>query len=267
MGKGLGKGGANNTVYMLRVFVIILNLFTSLAGLSLIGLGIYAIFRSDLLLASKTIPITMIVSGALVFAVSFLGCFGSAAESKNVLLVYFVVLMVLVVAQILVIGYGVANEDKLDDKLDQTWQRAYEESPKLIRNIEQEYACCGFRNVTDRAIPRTHPDSCVESPNFGYDQPCLLQIIRAYQEHQTGLMTAAAILGMVQILAIIAAWILLMRLPSEYQRELQYRDEHRRLVEQGKGKRGEEGADYGSTSRSSVPGKPTSTSPHKVVVD
>lgn len=50
-----------------------------------------------------------------------------------------------------------------------------------------------------------------------------------------------------QILAIIAAWILLLRLPSEYERELHYRDEHRRLVEQGKGKRGEEGGEYGST--------------------
>jgi len=250
MGKGLGKGGADNTIYALRVFVILLNVFTSLAGLTLVGLGIYAYFRSDLLLSTRTAPIAMIVAGALVFAVSFLGCFGAAIEHKNVLFVYFVVLMVLVLTQILVIGYGASN-DKLEDTLDRTWQRAYEQAPRIIRNIENEYACCGFRNVTDRAIPRTHPESCVESPYFGYDQPCFTQLVRAYQEHQTGLVITVAVLGVVQGLAIIAAWILLMRLPSEHQRELLYREEHRRLVEQGKGRRDEESGAYGGTGSTS----------------
>lgn len=29
MGKGLGKGAANEAIYILRIFVIILNIFTS----------------------------------------------------------------------------------------------------------------------------------------------------------------------------------------------------------------------------------------------
>ncbi|RUP17290.1 hypothetical protein BC936DRAFT_139463 [Jimgerdemannia flammicorona] len=85
MGKGYGKGGADKTLDVMRIFVIILNVFTSLAGLALIGLGIYALLRSDLLLAGKTVPITMIVAGALVFVVSFVGCVGAGVENKNML--------------------------------------------------------------------------------------------------------------------------------------------------------------------------------------
>ncbi|CAG8706964.1 7910_t:CDS:2, partial [Cetraspora pellucida] len=105
--------------------------------------------------------------------------------------------------------------------LDTWWQAAYDDNPRIIRDIEDKYSCCGFRNVTDRAVPKKRPDACVKSSWFGYDRPCLDVLTQSYKHHQ--------------VIALISAYILIMNLPTSEQRDREYRAEHERLIKIGRG--------------------------------
>jgi len=87
----------------------------------------------------------------------------------------------------------------VEDILNKAWQKAYDDRPSIIRDIEDEYSCCGFRKVTDRAVPKRSPDACVKSPWFGYDRPCLDNLSHAYRSHQTMLGVWGIVLAIIQV--------------------------------------------------------------------
>jgi len=250
MGKGAGKGGVEpTTLQSMRIFVIFVNVVTAIAGLCLLALGIYTFTQSDLVLNSKAIPVTQIVAGMFMFAVSLLGCFGASSESRNMLIVYFVVLVLLILTQIVVVILTFTNTDKIDAALDNAWQNAYDHHPRVIRDIENEYFCCGFRNVTDRAIPKKHPDSCVNSPNFGYEDACYDQLVSGYKANRAWIVVVASGIILVQMLALVFTYNLLRRIPSEREREALYREEHERLVSAGRVRQSDITSEYGSMAR------------------
>ncbi|CAG8559691.1 34097_t:CDS:2 [Gigaspora margarita] len=118
--------------------------------------------------------------------------------------------------------------------LDTWWQVAYNDNPRIIRDIEDKYSCCGFSNVTDRAVPKKSPDACTKSSWFGYDKPCLQVLTSAYKHHQIAIGVWVIILAFIQILALIAAYVLLVNLPTPEQRDRDYRTEHERLIKMGR---------------------------------
>ncbi|CAG8517492.1 2600_t:CDS:2 [Diversispora eburnea] len=115
------------TVAMCRLFVIIANILTTISGLILIGLGLYGLFSPEMRFYSNAFPLATIILGILVFVISITGCLGAIAENRPTLITIEII-------------------------LDKSWDKAYKEHPSIIRDIEDEYSCCGFRNTTDRAI-------------------------------------------------------------------------------------------------------------------
>jgi len=243
MAKGQGKGGSDEAaIRSMKLFVIVLNILTALAGLALVVFGIYALYRSELVLYSKSVPVTLIVSGSIVFLISFVGCFGAEMENRTTLMAYFGAFLLVVLAQVIVTIYAFSNTDKIDDTIDKAWQRAYDHRPKLIRTIEDEFSCCGYRNIYDRAVP----NNCTSSPSYGYDVSCYTQLMDAYRNNQTNIGVVGGLLGFLQIVALLSTLALIHHLPTDNQRDRLERGEFERLV--AKSRRG--GADeYGSTSR------------------
>jgi len=244
MAKGQGKGGSDEAaIRSMKLFVIVLNILTALAGLALVVFGIYALYRSELVLYSKSVPVTLIVSGSIVFLISFVGCFGAEMEHRKTLMTYFGALLVVVLAQVIVTIYAFSNTDKIDNTVDKAWQRAYDHRPKAIRTIEDEFSCCGYRNVYDRAVP----NNCSESPSYGYDVSCYTQLTEAYRHNQTTIGVVGGLLGFLQILALLSTLALIHHLPNQSQRDRLDRGEFERLVT--KARRAGVGEEYGSTSR------------------
>jgi len=145
------------------------------------------------------------------------------------------------------------DRENAEITLDEAWQKAYDNHPSIIRDIEDEYSCCGFKNVEDRAVPKRSPDACVNSPWFGYDRPCLDSLSHSYKSHQTILGVWGIVLAIIQILALISAYILIAFLPNAREREYQYLSEHDRLVRGhgGIGRRTESGQPYNIGQQSS----------------
>jgi len=239
MAKGTGKGATDERTFrMMKFFVVIVNIITAFVGLALLVFGIYSFYRSELVLYSKAIPTTMVITGALVFLISFVGCLGAEMENKPMLITYFSVLLLLVLAQAITTIYTFSNTDKVDESLDQAWQEAYTHHPKLIRRIEDEYSCCGYHNIYDHAVP----DNCASNPYYGYEVSCFTQLLDAYKSNQTSIGVVGALIGIIQIIALLAALAMIHYLPPQDERDRRNREGFERLVAS---KRGPE---YGSTS-------------------
>ncbi|KAG9304089.1 hypothetical protein G9A89_005999 [Geosiphon pyriformis] len=218
-----------------RTFVILTNTLTLIAGLILVGIGIYGIASPDVRLYSNIIPLATIIVGVLVFLISIVGCCGAVWENRTVLKGYFIILLILVLLQLIVVIISLIDTQNIESILNKGWQTAYDKHPKVIRDIEDEYSCCGFKDVHDRAIPKRSPEACTESPWFGYKTSCYQSLYDSYKRHQTALGIWGIILAVIQVLALVFAFILIRRLPDDEERERDYRSEHQRLVQEGRG--------------------------------
>jgi len=150
----------------------------------------------------------MIILGSLVFTVSFAGCFGAAMMNTRVLAVFSWILLAFVIIQLLMVIVTMAMQTRVDPYLDDMWQAAYDRHPRIIRDIQDEFACCGFKNPEDRAIPRSSPDACVKSPYFGYETPCFSAIKHTYKSQQQLIIIVGLILVGVQVLSLVCAFML-----------------------------------------------------------
>jgi hypothetical protein len=82
----MGSGGTL-TLSSGRGFMIFANTLTMIAGLILIGLGLYGVFSSEVRLYSSEIPIATIVLGFLVLLISITGCCGAFVENRPILVI------------------------------------------------------------------------------------------------------------------------------------------------------------------------------------
>ncbi|KAL7753231.1 hypothetical protein RI367_001006 [Sorochytrium milnesiophthora] len=231
--------------------VFVVSLLTSLAGIVLIILGIYSLNDATSLLASRTIPIVMMVVGSLVFLISFLGCFGTVTESRSILTVFFSCLLALVLVQVVFAVLALANKGNYENYLEDQWQGAYDKHPRVIRDIQEEYACCGFRFTTDRAYPKSSSDACLKSSEFGYQISCYRELSRRYRSSQTTLGVGAIAIAAVQLLSLLFTFMLIRMLPTAEQQERDLLAEHRRLLNESRGGAGsaagyQQDAYYGS---------------------
>jgi len=207
-------------------------------------LGIYAYASAQIVLYSRTIPIFLIFIGVLVFIISFLGFFSASYENRRGLIMYSVVLSVLLLAQVIIVGIIFANPSKVDETLDTAWQQAYDYRPRILRDVENEYSCCGFKTPTDRAVPKNNPEACMLSPNFGYETACYEQLRDAYNSNCIYIGVSLVLIGIIQVLSLIFSYNLIMRLPSEAEMERQNQVEYERLVQNSRQADGQ----YGTTS-------------------
>ncbi|KAI8907100.1 Tetraspanin family-domain-containing protein [Powellomyces hirtus] len=258
----MGKGGAEytslsgDTLYSTAKWAIfVINFLTALAGAALIGVGIYALLNPlGSAMVPMTLPIIAIVAGGLVILLSLLGFFSFWMQDKNMLWIYFALLALLVFVQ-LVVGVVALNTrgHTIDQLADRRWSYLYEHNPHYIRNIEEQYHCCGLNFVDDRAYPkvsdRLDKHRCSVNKDFGYNRACLGPVRGEWESRQTGFGIAVISLAALQLLALLPAYYLASRLPSAEERERDLLAEFRqRLLDtEGGNRSAEHGGGYGST--------------------
>jgi hypothetical protein len=218
-----------------RTFVIATNALTLLAGFFLIIFGLYELLSPDARLYSNALPLAITTIGGLVILVSIAGCCGALMESKPVLITYFGVLLILVIIQIIAILLALVNTQHVENAIDTAWDKAYRMHPRIIRDIENEYSCCGFRSTTDRAVP----SDCADNRYYGWDKPCHDSLRDSYKHHQYLWSILGILLVVIQIMALVCAFLLIRHIPNAWMREVDYRREHERLVNQGRGRTSE----------------------------
>ena len=87
---------------------------------------------------------------------------------------------------------------QVENAVDVAWDKAYRTRPRIIRDIENEYSCCGFRNITDRAVP----PNCAHNTYFGWDKPCHDNLRDSYKHHQYLWSILGILLAAIQVITI-----------------------------------------------------------------
>ncbi|KAG0294247.1 hypothetical protein BGZ96_001550 [Linnemannia gamsii] len=218
-----------------RFYILVLNFVTLLASLMLFAAGVRELVggQTQFLLHSDAISWGLIILSLIVFLVSVLGGICALSLSKRIAVTYGTMLSILVLLQLIFLIYAMIRHDRVDNLLDNAWQKAYDTNERGLQDLETRLHCCGYKSVMDRAVPKTFKDACIKSPAFGYSVSCRQQLQEAYYDHER--LTIASITGVetLQLFALLAAIALLNRLPSDDTIENRFSTEHSQRLLRG----------------------------------
>lgn len=146
-GEGLSSGHIclKRTIMAVNVFFLILGIIMTAVG-SAGSSNTYAEF------AGENLPVGILVLGVFIMLVSLVGCCGAKKESRVILGVYSVVLVILIICQISV-GIAIyAKQDEAPDMLRSAWDRSTNWQKTVIQNSLE---CCGLEvyNKTSVNVP------------------------------------------------------------------------------------------------------------------
>lgn len=182
----------------LKVMMFIFNGIIFLAGAAILGVGIWVKVGSGSILGFiqgiKDAPpelyqvlnvgYLLIAIGAVLVIIGFLGCFGAVRESRCMLLLFFIIVLVIFVAQIagavVILVFKPLAEDliqKLGTQAVDSIKKDYGQNPDvtgLWNATMNTLKCCGFNNYTDftgspfEKNTHLYPQQCCK----GASSPC-----------------------------------------------------------------------------------------------
>ena len=138
----------------------IMNWVFFVAGLFIVGAGIYVMVVVGVVsdLVEDSLPIGLIVCGAAVSVVAFIGCCAARKNNKFWLTIYFTVLCAIIMAQIGITIALYIQRDHLDSNLEIAWNDHTSMSER--KPIEKHFKCCGWNNVTYPQCNYNYTEAC-----------------------------------------------------------------------------------------------------------
>lgn len=136
----------------MSTLVYAFNLFFFVLGALLLAAGIYSQLQLGDLTDLLNIPLSicMIVLGAVVVVLTFFGCVGAYCQKRGLLKIYWILLVIVVILQIIGGAVIYADRDELQQQMGKTWHDA---SPALRQSFQKQFNCCGWGNSTDYPAP------------------------------------------------------------------------------------------------------------------
>ncbi|NWI92294.1 TSN1 protein, partial [Pitta sordida] len=163
----LSPGAKMGFFTFIKVMMILFNLAIFLSGGTLLGVGIWVkvdgqsfvnIFGtlSSSILQVVNVSYVLIVIGAILLVIGFLGCYGAQKESKCLLMMFFSVVLIIFIAEIavavLALVYTSLAETLLTALVTPVLKEKYgvDKSLTHIWNVTMtEVHCCGLNDYTD----------------------------------------------------------------------------------------------------------------------
>uniref|UniRef100_A0A8D1EIP4 CD151 molecule n=1 Tax=Sus scrofa TaxID=9823 RepID=A0A8D1EIP4_PIG len=183
-----GEKGAPCGTICLKYLLFTFNCCFWLAGLAVMAVGIWTLaLKSDYisLLASGTYLATayiLVVAGIVVMVTGVLGCCATFKERRNLLRLYFILLLLIflleIIAGVLAYVYYQQLSAELKANLKDTLSKRYRQPghegvTSATDKLQQEFHCCGSNNSQDwrdsewilsgEAGDRVVPDSCCKT--------------------------------------------------------------------------------------------------------
>ncbi|XP_048340787.1 CD151 antigen isoform X1 [Sphaerodactylus townsendi] len=242
----------------LKYLLFIFNFFFWLAGGAVMAVGIWTLIeKSDYisLLQSNTYMATayiLVVAGVVVMITGILGCCATFREQRNLLRVYFILLLCIFLLEIIagILAYiyyqqffpvslqlSMELKQNLKDTMTQKYRKPGEESvTNAVDKLQQEFKCCGSHNASDwsdsdwikspDASMRKFPDSCCKTPtdlcgrrdhpsNIYKEGGCITKLENFIQEHLKIIGAVGIGIACVQIFGMIFTCCLYRSLKSE----------------------------------------------------
>ncbi|XP_070611326.1 CD9 antigen [Erythrolamprus reginae] len=163
------KGGTKCIKYLLFGF----NFVFWLAGTAVLGIGLWLrfdpqtqqIFKSESETSTFTIGIyVLIVAGALIMLVGFLGCCGAIQESQCMLGLFFTFLLVIFALEVAAAILGFSNKEKIPQEIKKFYKSMLDKDSgsenvkNSLRAFHTAFECCG----TTGPPKSEHQDTCPE---------------------------------------------------------------------------------------------------------
>lgn len=229
--------GKMNCVKYLMFFF---NFLFWLSGLILIIIG--AIIRDKYgdtfnLVDSKfgSAPVLIIVVGAIVFVVGFLGCCGAVKENYCMVTTFAVLLVLIFILEIVAGVIGFVYKEKVNDYATDALKKAIasygtdEGVGKLMDLVQPEFKCCGVSgaadyNSTKGADVCTKDQGGVKSCHEGKDctktlfsKGCKETLINYIKSNMVLVGGVALGIAFIQLLGIVFACLLMRAIKGEYE--------------------------------------------------
>ncbi|KAJ8247457.1 hypothetical protein GJAV_G00246660 [Gymnothorax javanicus] len=236
----------------LKYLLFSFNFLFWLAGGAVMAVGIWTLVeKSDYisLLSSSTYAASayiLILAGVIVMVTGVLGCCATFKEQRNLLRVYFVLLLCIFLLEILAgvlayIYYQQLNEE-LKQNLRETMVQKYQQEnenqvTQAVDKLQQEFKCCGSNSSADwidskwarsaLAGRRVVPDSCCKTPTercgerdhpsniYKVEGGCITQLEKFILDHLRIIGAVGIGIACVQIFGMVFTCCLYRNLKSE----------------------------------------------------
>ncbi|XP_045414502.1 tetraspanin-4 isoform X1 [Lemur catta] len=220
----MARGCLQGVKYLMFAF----NLLFWLGGCGVLGVGIWlAATQGNFATLSSSFPSLsaanlLIVTGAFVMAIGFVGCIGAIKENKCLLLTFFVMLLLVFLLETTIAVLFFAYTDKIDRYAQRDLKKGLHlygtQGNVGLTNawsiIQTDFRCCGVSNYTDwfEVYNATRvPDSCclefskscgLHAPGTWWKAPCYETVKMWLQENLLAVGVFGLCTALVQILGL-----------------------------------------------------------------
>jgi len=144
-----------------KFLVVTLTTLILLSGLALLGYGVWHIIQAKgfSVTGSQVLDIALVsVAGVLAF-IGFVGVIGICCHSKCWLKLYFVLVLLILVAKIGLVVYAAVNEKGFEKLVSSGWGKLKDEQRIEMQN---KMRCCGMGTL-DPSLSSSNDSSCFQS--------------------------------------------------------------------------------------------------------
>lgn len=162
-----------SSLKLLKYVLFFFNLLFWFCGCGILGFGIYLLIHINLGVLFHNFPAltlgnVLVIVGSIIMVVAFLGCMGSIKENKCLLMSFFVLLLIILLAEVTLAILLFAYENKLRktvaDGLTDSIQRYHSDNSTRAAwdSIQSFLQCCGINGTKDWTT--VIPASCPSDP-------------------------------------------------------------------------------------------------------
>ncbi|NXR40086.1 TSN8 protein, partial [Zosterops hypoxanthus] len=222
------------SVGKLLTFLTCLYFLPQVCGCIILGASIWIRFKGTRQVNScshtSTIGVSaganlLIAVGAIIMVIGFLGCCGAAKESRCMLMLFFIALLLILILQITGGVLGAVYKPQVEEAFALTLNASlnimqdtsgkYEVSQEAFQKFEREEKCCGLRDgpkdwgenfnkpslkICQCELEKPSPDLCVQYQNrYIYKKSCGEVIIQQIKDNLVIIMGIAFGLAVVEV--------------------------------------------------------------------